>query len=110
MCVLSYTVACFVLPFEKICKLRFRIPLSFSLFAYLLQLKKNNALHSVSCDNKPQSQTYSLVNRKMCPLCGLCAWDLILGRDFETSRLSKNVFPTIILVLFNDVGIYYNTK
>lgn len=34
MCVLSYTVACFVLPFEKICKLRFRIPLS--LFAYLL--------------------------------------------------------------------------
>lgn len=104
MCVLSYTLSCFVQQLEKIYKLYSRTPLSLS--PATLRKIQRSLLCLTSLNN---SRTRSLADRKVLSLYGLC-----MGHNWEkTSKLQgckRKLFPTIILISYHPQGIYYNTK
>lgn len=82
MCVLSYTLSCFVQQFEKIYKLYSRTPLSLS----PATLRKNNALYSVSQASTTHALTRSLTAK--CSHSTACVWDII-GKRLQSFKVAK---------------------
>lgn len=89
MCVLSYTVACFVLQIEKICKLRFRIPLSLFLPA-TIQKEQRSPL----CLVWQQASITNVLTRQ--PQNVSTLWSLCLGFNIGKRLRSFKVAKQLV--------------